>query len=66
MLRHILIRSKKFSNFWMSDSGHVESQGAHTICLCKSDCYFIVNVLDLPFASLPIAICRYVVKQMVK
>ena len=24
---------------------------------CVADCYFIVNVLDLPFAS-PIAICR--------
>ena len=31
-------------------------QGAHTIC-CVADCYFIVNVLDLPFA-LPIAIHR--------
>ena len=25
--------------------------------VCVADCYFIVNVLDLPFAS-PIAICR--------
>ena len=29
-------------------------QGAHTICF---DCYFIVNVLDLPFAS-PVAMYR--------
>ena len=25
--------------------------------VCVADCYFIVNVLDLPFAS-PIVICR--------
>ena len=34
----------------------ITSQGAHTIG-CVADCYFIVNVLDLPFAS-PIAIYR--------
>ena len=28
-----------------------------TQCVCVSDCYFIVNVLDLPFAS-PITIYR--------
>ena len=32
------------------------AQGARTIG-CVADCYFIVNVLDLPFAS-PIAIYR--------
>ena len=35
----------------------IQAQGAHTICLCNGDCYFIVNVLHLPFAS-PIAIYR--------
>ena len=35
---------------------NVFPQGAHTIG-CVADCYFIVNVLDLPFAS-PIAIYR--------
>ena len=33
--------------------------GTHTICVCVADCYFIVNVLDLQFAS-PIAIYRQV------
>ena len=28
-----------------------------TQCVCVADCYYIVNVLDLPFAS-PIAIYR--------
>ena len=36
-------------------------QGTHTVCVCVSvcvrDCYFVVNVLDLPFAS-PITIYR--------
>ena len=35
---------------------YVSAQGAHTI-YCVDDCYFIVNVLDLPFAS-SIAIYR--------
>ena len=35
---------------------HVLPQGTHTIG-CVADCYFKVNVLDLPFAS-PIAIYR--------
>ena len=34
-------------------SGHREP--AQSVCV--ADCYFIVNVLDLPFAS-PIAVCR--------
>ena len=35
---------------------YISAQGAHTI-YCVADCYFIVNVLDLPFDS-PIAIYR--------
>ena len=31
--------------------------GGPTQSVCVADCYFIVNVLDLPFAS-PIAIYR--------
>ena len=32
-------------------------QGTHTMCVCVTDCYFIVNVLDLSFAS-PMTIHR--------
>ena len=35
------------------------TRGTHTMCVSVSDCYFIVNVLDLPFAS-PITIYRQV------
>ena len=31
-----------------------------TQSVCVADCYFIVNVLDLPFAS-PISIYRYII-----
>ena len=36
---------------------HDHDQWAPTQSVCVADCYFIVNVLDLPFA-LPIAIYR--------
>ena len=26
------------------------TRGPHNVCVCVTDCYFIVNVLDLPFA----------------
>ena len=34
---------------------HMYREPAQSVCV--ADCYFIVNVLDLPFAS-PIAICH--------
>ena len=48
----------------------VAPQGVRTMCACVTDCYFIVNVLDLPCYfivnvldlsfALPIVIYRYV------
>ena len=33
------------------------SQGVHTMCVCVTACYFIVNVLDLPFVNMYINQC---------
>ena len=40
-----------------SASAHESNHMEPAQSVCVADCYFIVNVLDLPFAS-PIAICR--------
>ena len=40
-----------------STNVHLCDHRAPTQSVCVADCYFIVNVLDLPFAS-PIAIYR--------
>ena len=40
-----------------SESYLLSKHRAPTQSVCVADCYFIVNVLDLPFAS-PIAIYR--------
>jgi len=51
-------------NLKPGECGHlfIISQGAHSVCLCNqtsgvTDCNFIVNVLDLPFASF-LMLCR--------
>ena len=44
----------------LCDSCYFPKESHHrgpTQCVCVADCYYIVNVLDLPFAS-PIAIYR--------
>ena len=53
------LESKQANSIYLGDAQinivmerqSVEAQGAHTICRCVTDCYFIVNVLYLLFAS---------------
>ena len=61
--QYSLYRATRFPNiegilgFQITTLFAEKNHGGPTQSVCVADCYFIVNVLDLPFAS-PIAIYR--------
>ena len=60
MLKLVTKGKKSFSVhdiFILEVKGLIDTAEKTTQSVCVADCYFIVNVLDLPFAS-PIAIYR--------
>ena len=73
MLRHILISSKKFSNFWMSDSGHVQYRFQYSFILWHHNQWLQdssehnwVNISETicpeMLASRPLRICWQIIK----
>ena len=58
LIKHMVNASSCTDEVWMhSGDNNSSNHREPTQSVCVADCYFIVNVLDLPFAS-PIAIYR--------